>query len=138
MRIGVFSKYVKTTVKTLRYYDRIGLFCPSHTDPATGYRNYTVDQLADFEQIRQYRTAGLSVEQIVRIRAGEDRESILSEHQRQIVKHENLLRRQKEAVATLLNASVANTYTVHQKELPSYTVCTCKTCFLLRVDGVIP
>ena len=52
MRIGVFSKHVKTTVKTLRYYDRIGLFCPADTDAVTGYRNYTLEQITDFEKIK--------------------------------------------------------------------------------------
>jgi len=127
MLIGAFSKYVKTTVKTLRYYDRIGLFCPADTDPITGYRHYTVEQLADFERIRQYRTAGLSVEQIRRLRNGENREAILLEQQKLLSEQERILRRQKEAVASLLNAPHTNNYMVSIKELPTYTVCTCRT-----------
>ena len=125
MLIGAFSKYVKTTVKTLRYYDRIGLFCPADIDPVTGYRNYTVEQLSDFERIRQYRAAGLSVEQISRLLKGENRETILLEQQNQLKQQELLLHRQKEALAVLMNASSPNRYTVLLKELPAYTVCTC-------------
>ena len=127
MLIGAFSKYVKTTVKTLRYYDRIGLFCPADTDPITGYRHYTVEQLADFERIRQYRTTGLSVEQIRRLRNGENREAILLEQQKLLSEQERVLRQQKEAVALLLNAPHTNNYIVSIKELPTYTVCTCRT-----------
>lgn len=127
MRIGAFSKYVKTTVKTLRYYDRIGLFCPAQTDPVTGYRNYTLAQLADFEKIRQYRAAGLSVEQIQRLLAGEDQKEILNRRQREITEQEKLLQRQKALVAQLLDDPAVNTYTVQLKELPAYTVCTCRT-----------
>ena len=127
MLIGAFSKYVKTTVKTLRYYDRIGLFCPAETDPVTGYRNYTVEQLADFEKIRQYRAAGLSVEQIKRLLSGENRETVLLEQQKLLNEQERLLRQQKETVASLLNAPLTNNYSVLLKELPSFTVCTCRT-----------
>ena len=127
MLIGAFSKYVKTTVKTLRYYDRIGLFCPADTDPITGYRHYTIEQLSDFEQIRQYRAAGLSVEQIRRLRNGENREAILLEQQKLLSEQERVLRQQKEAVALLLNAPHTNNYIVSIKELPTYTVCTCRT-----------
>lgn len=127
MRIGAFSKYVKTTVKTLRYYDRIGLFCPNDTDPITGYRNYTIEQLADFERIRQYRTAGLSVEQIRAILSGKSQENILLEQQKLLHEQEQILRRQKEAVATLLSAPLTNRYAISLKELPTYTVCTLRT-----------
>lgn len=126
MLIGAFSKYVKTTVKTLRYYDKIGLFCPATTDTKTGYRNYTVEQMAEFEEIRQYRTAGLSVEQIGRILKGENREVLLIEQQKELIKQETLLRKQKEAVASLLNSPLTNNYTISLKELPTYTVCTCR------------
>ena len=42
-RIGEFSKLSRTTVKTLRYYDEIGLLKPEATDPQSGYRLYTTD-----------------------------------------------------------------------------------------------
>ncbi|HHY99593.1 MAG TPA: MerR family DNA-binding transcriptional regulator, partial [Tissierellia bacterium] len=44
-RIGEFSKMSKTTIKTLRYYDEIGLLKPQETDKFIGYRLYTTDQL---------------------------------------------------------------------------------------------
>ena len=43
--IGEFSKMGKTTIKTLRHYDRIGLLHPEAVDGATGYRLYTTRQL---------------------------------------------------------------------------------------------
>lgn len=127
MFIGAFSKYVKTTEKTLRYYDRIGLFCPAAIDPITGYRNYTVEQLTEFEQIRQYRDAGLSIEQIRRLLSGENRENILKEHQQELIQQEFILFQKKEAVASLLHAPQNTVYSVQLKELPTYTVCTCRT-----------
>ena len=41
LSIGEFSKICKVTVKTLRYYDRIGLLKPVHVDDMTGYRYYS-------------------------------------------------------------------------------------------------
>ena len=127
MLIGAFSKYVKTTVKTLRYYDRIGLFCPADTDPTTGYRNYTIEQLSDFEIIRQYRAAGLSVDQIKRLLGSENRETVLLEQQKLLNEQERILRQQKEALEELLNVPLNNNYLVFLKKLPTYTVCTCRT-----------
>ena len=127
MRIGAFSKYVKTTVKTLRYYDRIGLFCPADTDAVTRYRNYTLEQINDFEKIRQYRAAGLSVEQIQRLLHEDSKESILSEQQKRLQEQEQLLCQQKKAISALLNDPPVNaTHRVSLKELPTYTVCTCR------------
>ena len=127
MLIGAFSKYVKTTVKTLRYYDRIGLFGPAYTDPASGYRNYTLEQVSDFEKIRQYRAAGLSVDRIKRLLGGENQETILSEQQNLLNEQERILQQQKDALKTLLNAPSANNYAISLKNLPAYTVCTYRT-----------
>ena len=44
-RIGEFSKLAKTTVKTLRYYDKVGLLKPAFVDSETSYRYYSEAQL---------------------------------------------------------------------------------------------
>ena len=44
-RIGDFSKFNQVTVKTLHYYDEIGLFKPASVDEITGYRYYSTKQL---------------------------------------------------------------------------------------------
>ena len=45
-RIGEFSKIAQVPASLLRYYDDIGLFRPIHSDRDTGYRYYSVKQLA--------------------------------------------------------------------------------------------
>lgn len=47
-----------------RYYDEIGLPPPAHTDPFTGYRYYTADQLTRLNRILAFKELGLSLEQI--------------------------------------------------------------------------
>lgn len=51
LRIGEFSKLAKTTVKTLRYYDKVGLLKPAFTDSVTSYRYYTEEQLETMRRI---------------------------------------------------------------------------------------
>lgn len=66
-RIGLFSQITKTTIKTLRYYDRIGLLKPEQIDKFTGYRYYTTQQISQFYEILSYKQAGLSIKQIKQI-----------------------------------------------------------------------
>lgn len=66
-KIGLFSQITKTTIKTLRYYDRIEIFKPKQIDEFTSYRYYTTEQISEFYEILSYRQAGLSIKQIKQI-----------------------------------------------------------------------
>lgn len=63
-KIGVLSRLAAVPVKTLRYYDSIGLFAPSTVDRFTGYRYYTFDQLPRLNRILALRDLGFTLEQI--------------------------------------------------------------------------
>ena len=54
-KIGEFSLLNKVTIKTLRYYNEIGLFIPKVIDKYTGYRYYDEDQLEEFNKISKYK-----------------------------------------------------------------------------------
>lgn len=43
--IGVFSKLSGANIKSLRYYDQIGVLPPAFVDPDTGYRYYAFSQI---------------------------------------------------------------------------------------------
>lgn len=43
--IGVFSKLSGANIKSLRYYDQIGVLPPAYVDPDTGYRYYAFSQI---------------------------------------------------------------------------------------------
>ena len=45
LSIGEFSKICQVSVKTLHYYDRIGLLRPVRVDAFTGYRYYSQEQM---------------------------------------------------------------------------------------------
>lgn len=76
-RIGEFSKMTRTTIKTLRYYDEVGLLTPAHVDGASGYRYYDAGQLVALSRILSLRQAGLSVEEVKAVLNGEDLGGIL-------------------------------------------------------------
>lgn len=60
--IGKVSKICNISKETLRYYDKIGLFCPNYRDDDTGYRYYTKDSLKTLLIIRRLRNLGFSIE----------------------------------------------------------------------------
>jgi effector-binding domain-containing protein len=66
-KIGEFSKLSHVTVKTLRYYDRIGLLKPAKVDRWTSYRYYSADQLPRLNRILALKDLGLSLDQIARL-----------------------------------------------------------------------
>lgn len=63
-KIGEFARLSQLSVKTLRYYDRVGLFQPAHTDRFTSYRYYSADQLPRLNRILVLKELGFSLEQI--------------------------------------------------------------------------
>jgi DNA-binding transcriptional MerR regulator len=63
-RIGDFSRIARVSARLLRFYDEIGLLAPAHADPQTGYRHYTVAQLAQLNRITVLKELGFSLEQI--------------------------------------------------------------------------
>jgi len=72
-KIGDFAKLTRVPVRTLRYYDDIGLLKAAHIDPATGYRYYSSAQLVQLNQILALKDLGLSLEQISSVLEDETR-----------------------------------------------------------------
>ncbi|MBA2679739.1 MAG: MerR family transcriptional regulator [Ktedonobacteraceae bacterium] len=66
-RIGDFSKIAQVSGRLLRYYDEIGLLSPEFTDPQTGYRYYSAQQLPRLNRILALKELGISLEQIARL-----------------------------------------------------------------------
>jgi effector-binding domain-containing protein len=67
IKIGDFSKLSLVSIKTLRYYDEMGLLKPVHVDQFTGYRSYSADQLARLHRILALKDLGFSLEQIASV-----------------------------------------------------------------------
>lgn len=62
--IGEVAKLTNISIQTLRYYDQIGLFKPSHVDKKTNYRYYKDSQLYYLDIIKSLKYIGISLDEI--------------------------------------------------------------------------
>lgn len=84
--IGEFALVTGLSVPRLRRYHDLGLLVPAHVDPKTGYRSYSIDQVADGRRIRRLRQTDLPLEDLGRIVAGgESAAEVLRRHRRRLV-----------------------------------------------------
>jgi DNA-binding transcriptional MerR regulator len=64
LKIGEFSVLTQVPVKTLRYYDELGLLKPARVDAESGYRYYSANQLPRLHRILALRDLGFPLEQV--------------------------------------------------------------------------
>lgn len=68
-KVGELAKLTGLTIRTLRFYDQIGLFSPSaYSD--SGHRMYNEDDLSRLQQILSLKELGLSLEEIKSVVTG--------------------------------------------------------------------
>ncbi|MGN1227005.1 MAG: MerR family transcriptional regulator [Christensenellales bacterium] len=119
-KIGEFSALSKTTIKTLRYYEKEGLLTPSFVDN-NGYRYYETDKLLKLSKILSLRQIGFSIEEIKQINKGANLSELLLQKLKELenLQVENNLKIYK--IKYLLGEKQMK-YEVIMKELPSYIV----------------
>ena len=64
MQIKEFAEFAGVSVRTLHYYDEIGLLRPAEVDRITGYRFYDEDSLFRMQEILFYRELDFSLKSI--------------------------------------------------------------------------
>lgn len=64
-KIGEFSKITFLTVKTLRYYDEIGLIIPSEIDDNTGYRFYDDENFKTAMYVKALKSYDFTVKEML-------------------------------------------------------------------------
>ena len=64
--IFFWLKFVKTTIKTLRFYEKIGLFFPSKVD-SNSYRYYETSKLLELSKIIALCQIGFTIEEIKKV-----------------------------------------------------------------------
>jgi DNA-binding transcriptional MerR regulator len=112
LKIGEFSRLSRVSVRMLRHYDQLGLLTPSQTDPFTGYRYYSAEQLPRLNRILALRSLGFSLEQtagileedlstdqllgMLKLKRAEVEEQMKSEQQK-LVRLEARIRQMREA-----------------------------------------
>ena len=85
LKIGEFSILSKTTIKTLRYYEKEGLLIPAFIDENL-YRYYDSDQLITLNKIQSLRQLGFSINDIKSIKSDADFLLALSNRKKEIKK----------------------------------------------------
>ena len=63
-KIGEFSKLTNLSIRTLRYYNDIGLLIPEEVDLFINYRFYGENNLKQVEIIEQLKSVGFTLEEI--------------------------------------------------------------------------
>lgn len=63
-KISEFSRLSRVSLKTLRFYDQIGILKPADIDKETGYRFYAAEQLVTLNRILMYKDLGFTLQQI--------------------------------------------------------------------------
>lgn len=124
-RIGEFSKMSKTTIKTLRYYDEVGLLKPERIDPFTAYRFYTTNQLFRLHKIQSLRQIGLSIEEIRLMLSGQHQQEMLEKRKIELLSQISENQYQLSRVEFMLQENEEDnfmSYTAIIKELPACTV----------------
>ena len=61
MQIKEFAEFTGVSVRTLHYYDEIGLLKPAFVDKFTGYRFYDANSLLRMQEILFYRELDFSL-----------------------------------------------------------------------------
>ena len=131
-KIGMFAAMNHVTVKTLRFYEEQGLLLPALIHPETGYRYYTLAQMAVLHQISALKQAGFTLEEIVRINAGADAEAVLLRKKAALLERISELTRQIAVVDGYLSRKqAALAAPVLIKTLPAVTV----ACVRSRLDS---
>lgn len=124
-QIGEFSKITKTTVKTLRYYDEVGLLKPAFVDEWTNFRYYTTEQLYPLQKIVSLRQAGLSIEEIKQIMSGNHVTEILESRKAKLESDKQEIEEKLLRMKLLIQNVREDTKMKYQaivKQIPGYTV----------------
>ena len=81
MQIKEFALFMGVSVRTLHYYDEIGLLPPAYVDRFTGYRYYDENSLLRMQEILFYRELDFSLKSIGEILSSPtyDKEKVLNE-----------------------------------------------------------
>ena len=95
MQIKEFAEYTGVSVRTLHYYDEIGLLKPARTDTQTGYRYYDEESVLRMQEILFYRELDFPLKTIKRILSSPhyDKERVLRQQKELLILKKERLER---------------------------------------------
>ena len=129
LKIGEFSKLSRVSVRMLRHYDELKLLVPVTTDPFTGYRYYSEDQLPAAGKIAALKDMGFGLAAIGEMLLLEDRQrldELLAQKQAELREREGEIQRQMRLLDTARKGLRKDVpimeYNVTRKTLPQRQV----------------
>ena len=99
MQIKEFAKISGVSVRTLHYYDEIGLLPPAFVERTTGYRYYDENSLLRMQEILFYRELDFSLKSIGEILSSPDHDT-----RRSLEEQKQLLTLKKERLERLISS----------------------------------
>ena len=95
MHINEFAKLTGVSVRTLHYYDEIGLLKPAFVDDQNGYRFYDENSLERMQEILFYRELDFELKSILEILSSPDydKQKVLAEQRKLLVLKKERLER---------------------------------------------
>lgn len=99
MQINEFAKLTGVSVRTLHYYDEIGLLKPAFVDEQNGYRFYDENSLLRMQEILFYRELDFPLKSILEILSSPDYDK-----QKALAEQRKLLELKKERLERIIDA----------------------------------
>ena len=62
--IGEVADLLNMSPQSLRFYDKAGVVVPAYTNPKTGYRYYSYDQIHYIDRVKYLQRFGFTLEDI--------------------------------------------------------------------------
>jgi len=104
-KIGDFSRLTNISIRTLRYYDEIGILKPEYVDPYSGYRYYTDKNLDEVRSITFLKQLSFSLEEIAQYKDSLTSE-VLEYKKNQLIEKRNEIDEQIAMINSLNNEVV--------------------------------
>lgn len=125
--IGEIARLFQMDIRTLRYYDEIGLLNPAFTDEGTGYRYYAIHQFERLNTILYLKALNIPLKEIRRFLDGRDIGHILAllkEQQRRteqkILEFQQIQQKINDRIGQIeAAANVEELYQIRELELPA-------------------
>ncbi|WP_342560994.1 MerR family transcriptional regulator [Paenibacillus sp. FSL R7-0345] len=128
--IGEISRLFQIDIRTLRYYDEMGLFTPASVDEQTGYRYYSIEQFESLNTILYLKALNIplkEIRQFVHNRNLDDILSLLKEQrsrtEQKIREYEQIQKKIVQRIHQIEDAArTEELFTIRLTELPERTM----------------
>lgn len=138
--IGDFARATHLTIKTLRYYHRIGVLEPAEVDEFTGYRRYGTDQIPQALIISRFRALEMPLDTIQEVLRAPDlatRNAAITAHLERLEAALEHTRSAAESLRDLLGRAEPLPTTIEHLTVPA-TAAAAITATIAADDDTIP